>query len=152
MDYSLSLVPLRRVFALRTHSHNQDVICLTHCVVDNSDKAAFGDVMDPKPRFYAAMNGCMYATSIDAIDCPKCKNVIITSPVNNCAEMSPVTVANDIIELQDRVRVYLRKLDGLRLTISISDMARDLNMTEDAVIKIVEGWQIELDEDEYLDG
>jgi len=114
--------------------------------------SVFGDVMDDKPAWYAAMNGVQYAASIDPIECPKCHYTIITYSTNNRGEMSISSALTDKFNLQERVRKYLKKLTGLHLTIPVSDIAHDLNMTEECVISILESWNMELDEEErYLE-
>ena len=106
--------------------------------MDNVDskKGPFGDVMDAKPAWYAAMNAVQYAAY----------------GANNQAEMSIPSALIDKFNLEEKVRKYLKKLDGLQLTIPVSDIAHDLNMTEECVIKILESWQMVLDDEEREQG
>jgi len=90
--------------------------------------------MDAKPAWYAAINGMQYASTLYS-----------NYPANNYAEMSPNSAHIDIINLEENVRKYLKKLDGLQLTIPISDIAHDLKMTEECVTKILERWHMVLD-------
>jgi len=106
--------------------------------MDNVDskKGPFGDVMDAKPAWYAAMNAVQYAAY----------------GANNQAEMSIPSALIDKFNLEEKVRKYLKKLDGLQITIPVSDIAHDLNMTEEGVIKILESWQMVLDDEEREQG
>ncbi|MFH1670531.1 MAG: hypothetical protein ABIA92_03000, partial [Patescibacteria group bacterium] len=92
--------------------------------------------MDAKPAWYAAMNAVQYAAY----------------GANNQAEMSIPSALIDKFNLEEKVRKYLKKLDGLQLTIPVSDIAHDLNMTEEGVIKILERWQMQLDDEEREQG
>lgn len=87
------------------------------------------DITDNKPAWYAAINGMQYAKY----------------PANNYGEMSPHSTHTDILKLEENVRNYLKKLDGMQLTIPISDIACDLKMTEECVIKILEKYSVVLD-------
>jgi hypothetical protein len=70
-------------------------------------------------------------------------------PSTNCGSMGPATTAADLKEIEDRVRKYLKGLEGLELTtIPISDICDDLRMTEEAVVKILTRWGLQLDDDE----
>ncbi len=106
------------------------------------------NIMGWKPRFFATMNACAYAASINAIKCPNCHHTIITFLINNHGEMEITVARKDQANLDEKVRKYLKKLDGLQITIPISDIAHDLNLTEECVIRILKRWQMTLDEDE----
>jgi len=102
--------------------------------MDNVDskKGPFGDVMDAKPAWYAAMNAVQYAAY----------------GANNQAEMSIPSALIDKFNLEEKVRKYLKKLDGLQITIPVSDIAHDLNLSEECVTRILKSWQMVLDDEE----
>ncbi len=95
------------------------------------------NIMGWKPRFFATMNACAYARSIDT-----------TFLINNHGEMDITAARKDQANLDEKVRKYLKKLNGLQITIPISDIAHDLNLTEECVTRILIRWQMTLDEDE----
>lgn len=95
-------------------------------------------IMRSRPAWSAAVNGVNYSDQIGMVS-------------TNCGSMGPATAVADLIAIEDRVRKYLKSLEGLQLTIPISDICEDLNMTEDAVTRILTRWGIlfdEMDEDE----
>ncbi len=96
-------------------------------------------IMSWKPRFFATMNACAYAASIDT-----------TFLINNHGEMEITEAQKDQANLDEKVRKYLKKLNGLQITIPINDIAHDLNLTEECVTKILTRWQMTLDDEGEL--
>jgi hypothetical protein len=92
-------------------------------------------IMRSRPAWSAAVNGVNYSDQIGM-------------PSTNCGNMGPATAAADLKVIEDRVRKYLKGLEGLQLTIPISDMCEDLKMTEEAVIRILTRWGLQLDDGE----
>lgn len=93
-------------------------------------------IMQSRPVWSAAVNGVNYSDQIGMVS-------------TNCGSMGPATAVADLNAIEDRVRKYLKSLDGLQLTIPISDICEDLQMTEEAVTKILTKWGILLDQEEY---
>lgn len=106
------------------------------------------NIMGWKPRFFATINACAYAASIDTIKCPNCHHTIITFLTNNHGEMDITSARQDQANLDEKVRKYLKKLNGLQITIPISDIAQDLNLTEECVVRILKTWQMILEEED----
>ena len=96
-------------------------------------------IMRSRPAWSAAVNGVNYSDYIGMHS-------------TNCGSMGPATAAADLKFIEDRVRKYLKGLEGLELTtIPISAICEDLSMTEEAVVRILTRWGIlldEMDEDE----
>lgn len=115
---------------------------------ESKPKPNIDPIMGDKKRWYAAINGLNYAGSIDPGLYELYKRIGVAS--DNHGERSVLDIFNDRCKLEERIRIYLKKLDGLQLTISISDIASDLHMTEEAVVKILEEWQMNLDEQEEV--
>ncbi len=90
-------------------------------------------IMRSMPAWSAAVNGVNYCMGIG-------------TPSTNCGSMGPATAAADLKIIEDKVRKYLKNVEGLELTIPISDICEDLKMTEEAVIKILTRWGFLLDE------
>ncbi len=91
-------------------------------------------IMRSRPAWSAAVNGVNYCMGIG-------------TPSTNYGSMGPATAAADLLAIEDKVRKYLKSLEGLDLTtIPISDMCDILNMTEEAVVRILTRWGIILDE------
>ncbi len=90
-------------------------------------------IMRSRPAWSAAVNGVNYSAQIGMVS-------------TNCGSMGPATAAADLKVIEDRVRKYLKGLEGLQLTIPISDICEDLKMTEEAVTKILIRWGFLLDE------
>jgi hypothetical protein len=107
------------------------------------------DPMGTKQMWYAAINGLNYAGSVNKDLHEMHEETGIAS--DNHGSMMPATAVIDRFNLEEKVRKYLKKLDGLKLTIPISDIAKDLNMTEEAIVKIFVNWEIELDEEDSFD-
>ncbi len=96
-------------------------------------------IMRSRPAWSAAVNGVNYCMEIG-------------TPSTNYGSMGPATAAADLKVIEDRVRKYLKGLEGLKLTtIPISDICEDLKMTEESVVRILTRWGFlldEMDEDE----
>jgi hypothetical protein len=93
-------------------------------------------IMRSRPAWSAAVNGVNYSDQIGM-------------PSTNCGNMGPATAAADLKVIEDRVRKYLKGLEGLELTtIPISDICEDLGMTEEAVVRILTRLGLQLDEED----
>lgn len=100
-------------------------------VLVKADAIANDSIMGWKPRFFAAINACQYAGF----------------KVNNQGSMDKVSARIDQENIDNKVRNYLKALDGLKITIPISDIAGDLNLTEECVVKILNNWEMDIEDE-----